>query len=72
MDNNEVIFIPNFHYVYQSGIKHYRKYHILMRTTWCFKCKIELGKQLYDIVTCEIDPSDDDDGPENSSRIKSG
>ena len=34
----------------------------LTRTTyeqWCFKCKIELGKHLYD-----IDPPDDDDGPE--------
>ena len=39
----------------------------LTRTTyeqWCFKCKIELGSFLYDIVTSEIDPPDDDDGPE--------
>ena len=39
----------------------------LTRTTyeqWCFKCKIELGKHLYDIVTGEIDPPDDDDEPE--------
>src|SRR5579859_6935756 len=39
----------------------------LTRTTyeqWCFKCKIELGKHLYDIVTGEIDPPDDDDEPD--------
>ena len=28
---------------------------------WCFKCKIELGKTLYDIVTGQTDPPDDDD-----------
>jgi Reverse transcriptase (RNA-dependent DNA polymerase)/gag-polypeptide of LTR copia-type/Integrase core domain/GAG-pre-integrase domain len=39
----------------------------LTRTTyeqWCFKCKIELGKHLYDIVTGVIDPPDDNDSPE--------
>src|SRR5437667_3450474 len=39
----------------------------LTRTTyeqWCFKCKIELRKNLYDLVTGEIDPLDDEDEPE--------
>ena len=43
----------------------------LTRTTyeqWCFKCKIELGKQLYDIVTGVIDPPDDDDTPETLAQ----
>src|SRR5437667_10603393 len=31
---------------------------------WCFKCKIELSKNLYDLVTSEIDPPDDDDNAE--------
>ena len=28
---------------------------------WCFKCKIESGKYLYDIIIDEIDSSNDDD-----------
>jgi hypothetical protein len=39
----------------------------LTRTTyeqWCFKCKVELGKTLYDLVTGEIDPPDEDDTAE--------
>ena len=39
----------------------------LTRTTyeqWCFKCKIELGKILYDLVTGKTDPPDEDDSPE--------
>ena len=31
---------------------------------WCFKCKIELGKELYELVTGVIDPPDEEDGPE--------
>lgn len=36
----------------------------LTRTTyeqWCFKCKIELGKTLYDLVTGVTDPPDEND-----------
>ena len=29
---------------------------------WCFKCKIELGKTLYDLVTGATDPPDENDG----------
>jgi hypothetical protein len=39
----------------------------LTRTTyeqWCFKCKIELGNHLYDIVIGQFDPPYDDDTPE--------
>ena len=39
----------------------------LTRTTyeqWCFKCKIELGKTLYDLVTGETDPPDQNDSAE--------
>ena len=42
----------------------------LTRTTyeqWYFKCKIELGKNLYDLVTGEIDPPDDDDSAETTA-----
>ena len=28
---------------------------------WCFKCKIELGKTLYDLVTGATDPPDEND-----------
>src|SRR5271154_2031525 len=31
---------------------------------WCFKCKIELGKTLYDLVTGETDPPDQNDSAE--------
>jgi hypothetical protein len=43
----------------------------LTRTTyeqWCFKYEIELGSLLYDIVTGEIDPPDDNDSPETIAQ----
>src|SRR5436309_10575516 len=34
---------------------------------WCFKCKIELGKTLYDLVTGATDPPDENDDEDTLS-----
>ena len=34
---------------------------------WCFKCKIELGKTLYDLVTGTTDPPDENDDEDTLS-----
>src|SRR5271169_1551027 len=35
---------------------------------WCFKVKIELGRQLYELVTGVIEPPDEEDGPETLAQ----
>jgi hypothetical protein len=37
---------------------------------WCFKCKIELGKTLYDLVTGETDPPDENDSAETLAAFE--